>query len=245
MIVTEGVFRKPRLRTNQILKRFAHFFEGSVVNVSASSDSDKDCPLFEYYCGNYDAGNRYKSYFSAASSYHLTNYPNDETQFYLSGDDVFPLDLEGELPSDLEQRFDVVFNHTVLEHIFDIFAAFRNLCLMSKDIVILIVPQCQQIHDYERGYADFWRFTPFAIDRLFEANEFTVLFRETTFGFSESQYLFYVASRSPAKWKGKFPGVVRLDQYLTNRNNGSSNTTYSGLIRMFDSVIRSITSIFR
>lgn len=65
MIITEGVFRKPRLRSNDILKKYADLFEGSVVNVSASSDSDKDCSLFEYYFGDYDSGTRYKEYFKA------------------------------------------------------------------------------------------------------------------------------------------------------------------------------------
>jgi hypothetical protein len=245
VIVTEGVFRKPRLRTNLILKRFAHYFRGSIVNVSASSDSDKNCSLVEYYFGNYDAGTRYETYFTNASSYCLTNYPKDETEFFHDRGETIRLDLEADLADEFKQKFDVVFNHTVLEHIFDIFTAFKNLCLMSSDIVILIVPQSQQIHDYERGYADYWRFTPFSIDKLFASNDFTVLYRETTYGFSESQYLFYVASRKPENWKNKFPQVVSTKQYMTRRNNGSSNTTYSAMVRVFDGTIRRLISFFR
>jgi hypothetical protein len=245
VIVTEGVFRKPRLRTNLILKRFAPYFEGSIVNVSASSDSDKNCSLIDYYFGNYDAGARYQTYFTNASKYLLTNYPNDETKFYLNGDESVLLDLEADLADELKQKFDLVFNHTVLEHVFDIFTAFKNLCLLSSDVVILIVPQCQQIHDYQRGYADYWRFTPFSIDKLFAINNFTVLYRETTYGFSESQYLFYIASRNPDRWRNQFPEVVSAEKYMTRHNNGSSNTTYSGIIRVIDSMIRRLSSFLR
>jgi hypothetical protein len=245
MIITEGVFRKPRLRTNKILERFAHYFEGSVVNVSASNDSDKNCSLIDYYCGDYDAGIRYKTYFKNATSYYLTNYPNDETPSYLSDEEVIPLDLEADLADDLKYQFDVVFNHTVLEHVFDIFTAFRNLCLMSRDIVITVVPQCQQIHDFERGYADYWRFTPFSVDKLFAINGFTVLFRETTYGFSESQYLFYIASRNAKKWTNRFPSVSGLEQYISRRNDGSSSTRYSTFVRIFDGCIRRFFLYFR
>jgi hypothetical protein len=245
MILTEGVFRKPRLRTNEILRKFAHLFDGSVVNVSASNDSDKNCSLFEYYCGDYDSGSRYKSYFSRASSYYITNYPNDETPLQIRDNEIIYLDLESDLDDELKHRFDVVFNHTVLEHVFDVFSAFRNLCLMSRDIVIVVVPQCQQIHDFERGYTDYWRFTPFSVDKLFTTNGFAVLYRETTYGFSESQYLFYIASRNPEKWAGDFPSLLDLDQYITRRNNGSFNTTYSLVIRIIDSYIRQAISFLR
>lgn len=56
------------------------------------------------------------------------------------------LDLESPLPEDLVDRFDVVFNHTTLEHIFNFHQAFDNLVEMSKDIVILVVPVMQQVH---------------------------------------------------------------------------------------------------
>ena len=241
MLITEGVFRKPRLRTNVILKRFASLFEGSVVNVSASNDSDKDCSFFEYYFGDYDSGKRYKEYFTNASSYSITNYPNDETHLRVDEDETIPLDLEAPLPSDLEHRFDVVLNHTVLEHVFDIFSAFANLCRMSRDIVIVIVPQFQQIHDYHRGYADYWRFTPFAMDKLFEANEMTVLYRETTHGFSESQYLLYIATKHPERWQDKFPPLPEPREYLNRKIDGSTMTSYSAFVVLVDGLIRRVT----
>jgi hypothetical protein len=238
MILTEGIFRKPRLRSNEVIRRFSHLFTGVVVNVSGSSDSDKDCSLRDYYAGNYDAGRRYKSYFPNASSYRVTNFPGDKTDILLDREEFIELDLEGDLRPELVQAFDVVFNHTVLEHVFDVFKAFENLCRMSRDVVLLVVPQSQRIHDYGRGYADYWRFTPFAIDRLFDRNGFTTLFRETTRGLSESQYLVYIASRNPQDWIDKFPPLKPPEIYLDWRNDGASNTLLSLVLLNIDNLIR-------
>ena len=42
------------------------------------------------------------------------------------------LDLTQPLPSDLIEKFDVVFNHTTLEHIFDIFFCFQKFISLNK-----------------------------------------------------------------------------------------------------------------
>ncbi len=42
---------------------------------------------------------------------------------------------------------------------------FKNLCLMTKDILVLVVPFLQQMHGH---YGDYWRFTPLTIKRMFE-----------------------------------------------------------------------------
>jgi hypothetical protein len=234
----EGVFRKPRLRTNEILKRYSHLFEGNVINVSGSSDSDKDCSLYDYYFGDYDSGTRYKDYFVNANAYTVSNYPEDETDYSLDKTDMVFLDLEEELPSECIHKYDVVYNHTVFEHIFDIFSAFRHLCQLSKDIVIFVVPQFQRIHDYHRGYKDYWRFTPFAVDRLFHEEGFTVLYRETTVGFSESMYLFYIATKNPQKWENEFPTVPKTENYINARNDGLAYTQFSKYLLILDNLLR-------
>jgi len=132
----------------------------------------------------------------------------------------------------------VVFNHTSLEHVFDIFKAFSNLCLLSRDIIILVVPQFQRIHDYKRGYKDYWRFTPFAVDRLFYINGLSVLYRETTYGFSESQYLFYIASKKTELWQDKFAKIQEVEKYLNPKNDGITYTQWSRMILFMDRVIR-------
>ena len=225
--MTEGIFRGPRLKTNQILRKFSGLFYGKVINVSGSSDSDKECGLSDYYFFNPDAGNTYKNYFINASSYTVSNYPLDKTDYCLNDTEMVFIDLESEIESDLVEKFDVVYCHTVFEHIFDIFTAFTNLCALSNDVVIFVVPQVQKIHDYDRGYKDYWRFTPFSVDKLFEINGFTVVYRETTIGFSESSYLFYIASKNPDVWEAEFEKINPVEEYINSGNDGSNYTLYS------------------
>ncbi len=239
-MIYEGIFRKPRLETNRILKKFAYLFEGDIINVSGSSDSDKNTNLKDYYFGDYDSGGRYKDYFINANSYTVSNYPLDETEYNLDKTDMIFLDLEKNIPVEYIGKFDVVYNHTVFEHIFDIFTAFRNLCSLSNDIIIFIVPQNQQIHDYYRGYKDYWRFTPFSVEKLFEENGITILHRETTVNFSSSMYLFYIGTKKPEKWKSKFEPICSIEEYLNYKNNGSTYTLFSLFLIKFDSIFRRI-----
>ena len=141
----------------------------------------------------------YKDYFINANIYYLSNY---KTEAYgLQGyKNEFFLDLEKELDKNLINRFDVVFNHTTLEHIYNVKVAFQNLCLLTKDIIILVVPFLQQMHG---EYGDYWRFTPFAIKRMFEENDMTVLYSSFNNNKRSSVYLFFIASKNPEKWKDK------------------------------------------
>ena len=40
-----------------------------------------------------------------------------------------------------------MFNHTTLEHIFEVNTAFDNMCAMSNDVVILVLPFAQVQHE--------------------------------------------------------------------------------------------------
>ena len=244
-LLFEGIFRKPRLKTNDVLKKYSHLFSGEIINVSGSSDSDKECSLYDYYFGNYDSGNNYKDYFINSNSYTISNYPNDTTKFQLDNQKMIFLDLEKELSSELKQKYDVVYCHTVFEHIFDIFKSFENLCNLSKDVVIFIVPQFQMIHDFDRGYKDYWRFTPFSVDKLFEINNFKVLYRETTYGLSESMYLFYIATKNKNKWNNIFPKLEPLKVYINDKNNGINYTRISKVIIKIDQIIRTLIRILK
>ena len=240
-LVKEGIFRKPRLRSNEAIKKFAHLFEGDIINVSGGNDSDKNSTLKDYYFGNYDQGKRYKEYFSNAQNYYVSHYPNDCTNIFNTNTEAVnskKIDLNLPVNGEHLNRYDVVFNHTVLEHVFNIFQAFENLCSMSKDIVILVVPQSQKIHDYNRGYEDYWRFTPFSIEKLFHMNNMIPIYRETTYGFSESMYLIYIASKNPDKWRLHFPKLLPIKDYLSSKNDGSLSTIYSYLIISFESLLR-------
>lgn len=186
--------RVPRLWSNAQLARFAPLFDGDVVNVSAWKDSDKD-------------GRTYRSYFTKCRSYALTNYKTEAMGFQGAENEIF-LDLTAPLPESLERRYDVVFNHTALEHIFEVDAAFANLCRMSSDIVITVVPFVQQMHS---DYGDYWRFTPTCIQKLFEKNGMTVLYSAFNSHMDSSVYIFTLAARNPEKWAGRIPGNLGVD----------------------------------
>jgi len=179
-------FRLPRIWSNIELKKFAHLFTGNVVNVSAWKDKDKE-------------GKKYKDYFKNANSYSITNYKSEARGFQGIEGEIF-LDLEKNLPSKLNNKFDVVFNHTTLEHIYNFRKAFKNLCLMTKDIVIIVVPFLQQMH---ADYGDYWRFTPTAIKKMFEEQKMTVLYSSFNEHPGTSVYLFFIVSKKPAKWKNQ------------------------------------------
>lgn len=180
--------RLPRLWSNAELARFAPLFTGDVVNVSAWKDSDKN-------------GRTYRSYFMNCKSYFLTNYRTEAMGFQGAENEIF-LDLTAPLPPDLAGRYDVAFNHTVLEHVFEIDTAFANLCRLSSDIVIVVVPFVQQMHS---DYGDYWRFTPTCVQKLFEKNGLKVLYSSFNSHMDSSVYVFAIASRYPERWAGKIP----------------------------------------
>jgi len=186
-LTIDRVHRLPRIWSNRELNKYSHLFHGKVVNVSGWKDIDKE-------------GGYYRDYFQNASSYIITNYKSNNRGWQGNKDEIF-LNLEKELDQKLYQYFDVVFNHTTLEHIYEVKKAFQNLCNMSKDIVIIVLPFLQQYHS---DYGDYWRFTPLAINKMFETNGFKVLYQSFNSNRMSSVYTFTIASRNPEKWKGHF-----------------------------------------
>lgn len=183
----DRVHRLPRVWSNRELSKFAHLFQGSIVNVSGWKDTDKE-------------GRFYREYFVNASAYTITNYKAEARGFQGYQDEIF-LDLQEELPSTLSNKFEVVFNHTTLEHIYDVHTAFANLCKLSNDAVILVLPFLQQYH---AEYGDYWRLTPLAIKKLFEDNDLKVLYQSFNSHRASSVYTFTIASRHPEKWNEFF-----------------------------------------
>lgn len=192
----ERKFRLPRVWSNLELKKLSGFFSGDVVNVSAWKDEDKE-------------GRFYRDYFSNAQSYSITNYGG-----YRGASDVHSdvhLDLEEDLPNELIGKFDVVFNHTTLEHVFDIKKAFFNLCSMSRDIVIVVVPFAQEQHEHE-NIKDFWRFTPTALRYLFRDNGFHTVYEAANHDVNAGIYIMMIGSRYPDKWSGTLPPYIMLER---------------------------------
>lgn len=187
----DKAFRAPRLWSNRELAKFAPLFPGDVVNVSAWEDKDKD-------------GRLYRDYFSAAASYSITNFGTDQGVLQGSANELF-LDLEQPLSADLVGRFDLVFNHTTLEHVYDFRTAFANMCALSRDAVIIVVPWLQPLHS---NYGDYWRFSPQAIARLFAEQGLSVCHLAWNTDPQSSVYVFAVAVRDPGRWGGRLGAPI-------------------------------------
>ena len=199
----------PRRWSNQELLIHAPFFTGEVVNVSGWRDEDKE-------------GRTYRSYFTRASSYAITNYWGSSTPNDGAPDALF-LDLAADLPVDLKDKFDLVFTHTVLEHIFDVPKAVHNMAGMTRDAMIMIVPFMQDEHYSPGIYGDFWRFTPLCVKQLMENNGLTLIHLSSNDCPWYPTYLFAIGSKQPGKWFGKFPAPYDWEQRL-----GRSTFTYPG-----------------
>ena len=180
-------YRYPRIWSNEILRQIAPVFRGSVINVSGWHDEDKE-------------GSYYREYFTSASSYSISNMGGYRGE---SLNTSYVLNLEESLPKELKKKFDVVYNHTTLEHVFNIFVAVHNLCEMTKDIVIVVVPFIQEQHVHE-DFSDYWRFTPMSLKALFESNGFETILLCSTPGTKSAIYHLAVASRHPERWLNLF-----------------------------------------
>ena len=184
-----------RLWSNAELAKFGNLCRGSVCNVSGWKDSARDGTTA-----------RYRDYFPSCTSYTVTNYPGERGYNELELDtQQIPLDVTKPLPPELMSRFDVVFNHTMLEHVYDVEVASETLSRMTKDLLIVIVPFMQEQHFDDGSYGDYWRFTPMAVCRLFQKNGVTPLYVTA----NDSQpwypiYIFYIGSKHPDRWRSHF-----------------------------------------
>ena len=170
-------------------------FRGAVVNVSGWRDEDKE-------------GARYREYFAGCESYAITNYKAEARGMQGAEGEIF-LDLEAPLADGLKGKFDVVFNHTVLEHVYDFRTAFANLCRMSRDAVIVVVPWLQPYHG---DYGDYWRFSPSAVRRMYEDEGLTPLYVSFNDQWLSSVYVFALGSRQPEKWRARVPDPPELGE---------------------------------
>jgi hypothetical protein len=218
MLFTERHYRLPRLWPNQEIKKLGNFFTGTIVNISGWEDCNKD-------------GNKYKNYFPKASSYSITNYTGVRG---LSGseNECF-LDLSADVPKDLFGKYDLCFNHTTLEHIYDVRKAFAAICTISKDAVLLVVPFSQTQHE-TASYGDFWRFTPTCMHYLFKENGLDVVYEAQSPYKNAGIYLVLLASCHPEYWHNVLPPFKPI------RKAGSSIGE-----TLFESIIKTIRCIYK
>ena len=175
--------RAARVWSNREIASIARHITGDVVNVSAWQDQDKE-------------GGHYRNYFSAADSYETTNFEGWRGEGVRAN---HVLDLECPAPEELNERYDLVFNHTTLEHIFDIHQAFRTMASMSRDAMLVIVPFMQHLHGPEDG--DFWRPSPYAMRRMHRNAGLTVIREAAGPKGAKVRYLSYFSSKNPDRWK--------------------------------------------
>ena len=176
---------KARVWSNIELKKIAYLFKGDIINVSAGADIDKE-------------NNFYKNYFVNKTSYSISNYKKTETN---TENNEYILDLEKEIPENLYEKFNVVFSHTVLEHVYETDIAIENLCNLSNDIVITVVPFIQTYHHEEEVYYDFWRFSPLALIKKFNKHGFKTVYINWNKDPLGNIYIFHVASKKTKKWQ--------------------------------------------
>lgn len=179
---------RPRSWSNQEIRKIGKLVGGRVLNVSGWRDEDKN-------------GGHYRDYFVNAERYDISNYSGESGVSGLANE-VF-LDLEKELPEELKGQYDVVFNHTTLEHVFDIRKAIANICALSRDTVIVVTPFLQQVHYIEGSFGDWWRPTPMCMTRLLEEQGFSVVYQSHNDNPWYIVYLITVASRHPERFAGK------------------------------------------
>lgn len=228
-------FRIPRIWSNNELKKFSSLFKGNIVNVSGWTDEDKE-------------GGTYQQYFKNNKSYQISNYKK-ELKGLQGFENEFYLDLTEDLDESLINKFEVVFNHTTLEHIYDVKKAFKNLCLLSNDIVIIIVPFLQPMHG---NYDDYWRFSPLTIKNLFEESNFSLLYLNSNNHKKSSVYIFAIASKNPERWKNTIPYKfekicknVRFDEFPDYIGCRSIyNSIFYRIKRKFMKKLRKLKSFF-
>ena len=201
---------KPREFSNAILKYYAPLFDGKIINVSGWKDGDFESGV-------------YKSYFTNATTYSVSNAPTS-SKGVGSLESEIEIDLSIPISDSEKRQFDIVFNHTTLEHIFEIETAFKNLCDLSNEVVILVVPTLQQIH-FNEGYGDYNRLTPMGVVKYFEKNDFEVLVLQSNEQQFSPIYCFAIAARRGSKYIGVIEKT--LDFSMGGELYGSKiNTTH-------------------
>lgn len=190
-------FRLARVWSNKELRKLAHLFSDKrIVNVSAGDDNDKE-------------GNTYSQYFRS-NKYWLTNYQPGSYRGFKGRKNEILLDLSEPLPMKHRGKFDVAFCHTVLEHIYDVHTAFSNICALSRDIVIVVVPFAQIQHESE-DFGDYWRFSPSCLRRMFEHEGLEVVYESANNDFNSAVYVFFVGSKQPLSWRNRMPDWRKVE----------------------------------
>ena len=178
----------PRKWSNDELKKLAPYFTGRIINISGGKDLDKE-------------NEKYNHYFVNSDSFTVANYPTQYPDKCQANDLFLDLSVPLEDGSPFLAAYDVVFTHTVLEHIYELNTAVSNLCKISKDIVITVIPFIQAFHQNEEYYHDYWRISPYSIYNLFKDNGFDTVYCKWNNDPIGNIYLFHIASKKKENWE--------------------------------------------
>ena len=190
---------RPGAYSKMLLEQYGPLFSGSVINVSGWDDRD-------------GMGGHYHDYFPNAKSYTVSNAPTAQKgigSFEGKGHEI-ALDLSIPLPKELHGAYEVVYNNTTLEHVFEVEQAFDDLCLLSRDALVLVIPLIQQIHMTE-SYGDYWRFTTLGIAKMLLTRGFTTIVMETNDQPFAPIFAFVIAVRDPKKYEGKITPSLHFE----------------------------------
>ena len=137
----------------------------SIINVSGWKDEDKE-------------GHFYRSYFSC-NKYIISNFEKDSERGAVEKNSVF-IDLEEKVSNEFKHKFDLVFNHTIIEHIYNPFNTLDNLFDLSRNYILCVSPWKQKLHFSPGNYADYLRLSPFFFRRWAKENSLKVIYESVT-----------------------------------------------------------------
>lgn len=184
----------PRVWSNKEILRYGKLFKGDVLNLSGWKDSDKD-------------GGIYRNYFPHARSYTISNFGSE---IGASGGEEKELDLSKPYGGQIG-TYDLVFNHTVIEHVHPTDLVIQNLCKLSNDCIMTIVPFVQQMHGVSEGFTDYYRYSPVALETLFREQGFETIYVSWNADHPlMNVYLFHLASKYPEKYRNCMPKVESI-----------------------------------
>ena len=179
----------PRAWSNEQLRTVAQFVPpgARIINVAGWEDKDKE-------------GSFYRNYFPSPALYHVSNYPGDQKRGANVHSDLL-IDLGKPIDPTLVGKYDVVFNHTVLEHVKRPWFAFEQLCALSTDLVISVVPWKQKLHFEPGAFGDYFRISPLAMRMLHEENGLKVIYEAYTPLPALDVYLIHVGTKNPSRYE--------------------------------------------
>jgi hypothetical protein len=221
--MVSNLLRKINIRhwSNDELKYCISYLDNyeSVINISGWKDEDKE-------------GDFYKNYFLNAKIYHISNFPNDHAKGIMDINDI-KIDLSKKIDISLHNKYNIVFNHTVLEHVEDPVFAFSEMSNLTNDLMITVIPWVQQLHFIENQFGDFYRFSPMLMRKLYLDNGFTILYENFMPNFANECYLIYVGTKKINNHKS-FPQNLKPISYLNGKvgHMGFFNTVLNIFLRL-------------